>query len=160
MSVIVEYEVEVTATLEQAWMYIAHVNNMPTWDPAVVECVKETPGEIKCGTTFNMLTVFRGQRSSMQYSVKTWSPPTEVIIVGSNYALVSTERITFREGSSPGTVVVGWHAEIKFRLLLAWLASTLRTDILATGPAAQAGMREAFAQGKHLTVPVNGNSGN
>ena len=155
MSVIVQYEVEVPATLEQAWAYIAHFHNMPSWDPAVVECVQETPGDVKCGTTYNMLTVFQGKQSSMQYTVKTWNPTSEVIIVGSNYALVSTERITFREGSSPGTVVVGWHAEVRFRLLLAWLASVLRTDILATGPAAQAGMREAFAKGQHLAAPAS-----
>ena len=120
---------------------------MPTWDPAVVECVQEKPGAVAVGTSFSMLTTFRGQRSRMRYTVTSWKQNEEVVIVGSSFALTSTERIAFRADGSE--TAVSWHATVRFRWLLAWLAPLLRSAILATGPAAQAGMLQAFAAGKH-----------
>jgi len=148
-----------------------HVDNMPSWDPAVVACTREpvgavadkrepdagavtdkeaastSLGPVTLGTTYSMLTVFRGQRSRMRYRVTRWTPSEVVEFVGSSFALTSTERIAFKEG--PGGTRVSWRAVVRFRWLLAWLAPLLRSSILATGPAAQAGMLSAFAAGRH-----------
>ena len=102
---------------------------------------------VTLGTTYSLLTVFRGQRSRMRYRVTRWTPNEEVEIVGSSFALTSTERIAFAEG--PGCTRVSWRAVVRFRWLLAWLAPLLHTSILATGPAAKAGMLAAFASGRH-----------
>lgn len=46
--------------------------------------------------------------------------------------------------------MVTWRAEIRFRLLLRWLACILRSGIEAAAHTARDGMLSAFQDGKHL----------
>lgn len=78
---------------EEVFAYLADFSNTAEWDPGVAEAVKTTEGPVGVGSTFDLVTLFRGRRIPVSYQVAVYEPSSRVVLVGSNQNFQGTDDI-------------------------------------------------------------------
>lgn len=98
---------------DEVFAYLADFSNTAEWDPGVVEAHRTSSGPVGFGSTFDLVTLFRGRRVPVSYEVTAYEPSNRVVLVGRNKSFVGTDDIgVSREGS--GTRVT-WNAEFQMK---------------------------------------------
>ncbi|MDH3729983.1 MAG: SRPBCC family protein [Acidimicrobiia bacterium] len=93
--------------------YLADFSNTAEWDPGVAEATRIDQGPVGPGSTFDLVTLFRGRRVPVTYEMTVYEPSTRVVLVGNNPRFTGTDDI----GVTPegdGTRVA-WNAEFQMK---------------------------------------------
>ena len=142
---LIEREIVVTASVEDAFDYVANFESCEEWDPGVVSSKRDGPGPAGSGTTYSVLVDFNGRSLPMTYEVTAWEPPHRVVLVGTGSTVRGVDEITFSPEPGGGTRI-SYRADIRMRGLLRPITPLLRDRLEALGDAAMTGMLEAFAK--------------
>ena len=78
---------------QEVFDYLANFENTADWDPGVAEAVKTSAGDVGLGSTFDLVTLFRGRRIEVTYEVTVYEPSTRVVLVGKNSRFTGTDDI-------------------------------------------------------------------
>jgi carbon monoxide dehydrogenase subunit G len=109
----VSKSVFIPGTPEEVFTYLADFTNTAEWDPGVAEATKTSEGPVGFGSTFDLVTLFRGRRVPVSYEVTVYEPPSRVVLVGSNKNFTGTDDIGITpEGD--GTRV-SWNANFQIK---------------------------------------------
>jgi carbon monoxide dehydrogenase subunit G len=73
--------------------YLANFENTADWDPGVAEAAKTSAGDVGLGSTFDLVTLFRGRPIEVTYEVTVYEPNTRVVLVGRNSRFTGTDDI-------------------------------------------------------------------
>ena len=135
--------VELARPPEVVAPYLAEFDHLPQWDPATVRVTSRTPGPLAVGTTYEVVSAFRGREIDLRYEVTEYDPPRRIVLRGDSDSVEAIDEITF-EPSGAGTRVT-YVARFSFKNpLVRWLAPlVLRGAFRRLGREAAAGMRDA-----------------
>lgn len=98
---------------DEVFAYLADFSNTAEWDPGVAEASQTSEGPVGPGSTFDLVTLFRGRRVPVTYKVTVYDPPRRVVLVGDNKNFTGTDDIGVApEGN--GTRVA-WNAEFQMK---------------------------------------------
>ena len=96
---------------QEVFDYLANFENTADWDPGVAEAVKTSSGDTGLGSTFDLVTLFRGRRIEVTYEVTVFEPSTRVVLVGKNNRFTGTDDIGVTpEGDGS---LVSWNANFQ-----------------------------------------------
>ena len=102
-------------TKEQLFDFLANFDNIASWDPGCLSSKRVDEGPLKVGSTFDLVTVFKGQESQMTYV-----PPFFPRFCGQK------ARYDFgKEGeraSQGGEGASGWETNIMIQLFISFFA--------------------------------------
>mmetsp|Transcript_191 Transcript_191/g.241 ORF Transcript_191/g.241 Transcript_191/m.241 type:complete len:152 (+) Transcript_191:353-808(+) len=147
--VLLKEVIKVNTTKEKAFKYIAQFANASKWDPGVVKSVQSTPGEVKVGTKYSLVTVWKGKESEMEYEVTDYSPSDRVGLDGKSSLVSAHDVIEFDDSDGSGQTTITYVADIRLKGL-AWLATPfIYKDLLKLGKDALNGMAQAFERKEH-----------
>lgn len=98
---------------DEVFAYLADFSNTAEWDPGVAEATRTNQGPIGPGSTFELVTLFRGRRVPVSYELTVYQPSTRVVLVGRNKNFTGTDDI----GVTPegNATRVAWNAEFQMR---------------------------------------------
>lgn len=98
---------------DEVFAYLADFSNTAEWDPGVAEAIQTSDGTVGLGSTFDLVTLFRGRRVEVSYEVTVYEPPTRVVLVGRNPNFTGTDDIgVTAEGDGAR---VSWNAEFQMQ---------------------------------------------
>lgn len=141
---VIERELVVDASVEEAFDYIANFESCAEWDPGVAAASRQGDGPAGVGTRYDVEVVFNGKRLPMVYEVTEWSRPSRVVLVGTGSTVRGIDTIEFvPEGE--GRTRIRYRADLRLRGLLGPVTPMLRKRFEALGDAAMAGIKVAFA---------------
>lgn len=96
---------------EEVFTYLADFSNTAEWDPGVAAARMTSDGLVGLGSTFDLVTLFRGRRVPVTYEVTVYEPSSRVTLVGRNKNFTGTDAIgVAAEGA--GTRV-SWNAQFQ-----------------------------------------------
>jgi len=101
------------------------------------------------GSTYELVTLFKGKESTMKYTVAHWDALNKVTVTGDSSTVAAEDTITFSDAPTPGHTTIAYSADIRLKGLLSLFTWVVAGDIKALGADAKAGMEKAFAEGKH-----------
>ncbi len=109
--------------VDEVFTYLAAFSNTAEWDPGVAEATITSDGPIGVGSTFDLVTLFRGRRVPVTYELTVHDPSSRVVLVGRNKNFTGTDDIgVVPEGD--GTRVT-WNAEFRMQGLASLLQPLL-----------------------------------
>ena len=106
-------DIQVSASQDEAFAYVAEFANAADWDPGIAEAKKVGDGPVREGTEFEIVALFRGRRQPFHYRVTTFEPSRRLVLFGEGEKARSVDEITF-EPSGPGTRIV-YVADIRLK---------------------------------------------
>ena len=135
--------VEVTRPIEVVFPYLADFQHLTEWDPATVRVASRTPGPLAVGTTYEVVSAFRGREVELRYTVTDYDPPQRIILHGESDSVGAVDEMTF-EPVPDGTRVT-YVARFRFNnRLVGWIAPLmLRGAFKRLGREAAEGIRAA-----------------
>ena len=138
------------STKEEAFRFVSNFNTLSLWDPGCVSSKQTTSGDIKVGTKFDLITVFKGKQSPMQFTCTEYQPPEKVVFSGASSSVTTVDTIYFKDGEKPGTCVIEYYADIRLKGLLWLFTPVVRPSLRNIEKDAETGMKNAFEKGLHL----------
>eukprot|EP00043_Microstomoeca_roanoka_P000774 m.29044 g.29044 ORF g.29044 m.29044 type:complete len:214 (+) comp10497_c0_seq1:163-804(+) len=101
---------------QEVFDYLAHFENIASWDPGCLESKRTDDGPLKVGSTFDLVTVFKGTKSNMQYRIVKLNAPDEVVLEGesSNVRVVDTIKV-MPSPENPSDVLVDYTADLTLK---------------------------------------------
>jgi hypothetical protein len=138
--------VEVDRRVEVAFPYIAEFENLTEWDPSAVSVDGRSPGPLAVGTSYRVVSRFRGREVELRYVVTAYDPPRRIVLAGDSDSVAAVDEITF-EPTGTGTRVT-YVARFRFKKLLVRLVAPLLLGgaFKELGRDAAEGIREAVAR--------------
>lgn len=97
--------------VDYVFAYLADFSNTAEWDPGVAEATQTSEGDVGLGSTFDLVTLFRGRRVPVSYEVTLHEPSTRVVLVGRNKNFTGTDDIGV-EAEGDGSRV-SWNADFQ-----------------------------------------------
>jgi carbon monoxide dehydrogenase subunit G len=97
--------------VDDVFAYLADFSNTAEWDPGVAEATQTSEGAVGLGSTFDLVTLFRGRRVPVSYEVTLHEPSTRVVLVGRNKNFTGTDDIGV-EAEGDGSRV-SWNADFQ-----------------------------------------------
>lgn len=89
----VSKSVSVPKPATEVFAYLADFTNTAEWDPGVVEAKQTSEGPVGLGSTFDLVTLFRGRRVPVTYELTVYEPTSRVVLVGRNKNFTGTDDI-------------------------------------------------------------------
>jgi hypothetical protein len=117
--VLLEFTIQVAASLKPVWDYFSRFEAITEWDPNTKGCkpLKKVPGEI--GSTYEVTTVFNGSESVVEYTATDYKELSKIALNGHNKQITAIDEILFRE-VGPNRTEVTYRADITLNGVL-WL---------------------------------------
>ncbi len=100
---IVKRTVEITASPQAVYAYLADFENAREWDSGTVSCTRVS-GDGGPGTVYRNVSRFAGREITLDYTVELKAEPT-FVIVGHNKTTTSHDTIVVRPGAEGGSAV-------------------------------------------------------
>lgn len=110
---IVRKSVFITRPPEEVFDYLANFETTAEWDPGVVEATKTSDGPVQLGSTFDLVTNFRGRRVPVTYEVTRYEPFDRVVLVGTNQRFTGIDDIGV--SAEGGGTKVSWNANFQMK---------------------------------------------
>ncbi len=146
--ILLEESIEVSASPESAFNYVADFSSTQEWDPGVARASRVGSGQIGVGTEFDVVTVFRGREMPMRYRLIEYDPPSCVVLAGSGKTIAGTDTISFEPLENGGTRV-NYLAELEPKGPLKLAAPFMGKTFEGIGKRAVAGLQSALNAGTH-----------
>ena len=77
----------------EVFEYLANFETTAEWDPGIVTATRTSDGPIGIGSTFDLISDFRGRKIPVTYEISEYDPPSRFVIVGTNKQFVGTDDI-------------------------------------------------------------------
>lgn len=131
-----------SASIEEAFDYAAHFERIEDWDPGVVSSKKATDGPPAVGSAFDLVTVFKGRKSDMTYTITELDQPHRLVLKGEGAMLSAVDTMEFTE-SEVGTQV-SYTADLTFKGIAKIGTLFVRKDLDQLGRDAVDGLKAAL----------------
>lgn len=115
--------VEVSRPPEVVFPYIAEFQNLTDWDPSAVRVRSRSEGPLAVGTSYEVVTEFRGREVDLRYVVTDYDSPRRIVLQGESDSVGAIDEITF-DGTEAGTYVT-YVARFRFNNRLVGLIAPL-----------------------------------
>lgn len=89
---------------EEVFNYLADFSTTEAWDPGIVKAEKTSDGPVGVGSTFHLVSNFRGREVPVTYEITEYEPISRFVIVGTNKNFTGTDEIVISP-SGEGTRV-------------------------------------------------------
>ncbi len=87
--------VRISRPPQEVFDYLANFETTAEWDPGIVEATKTSSGPVGVGSTFDLISDFRGRKIPVAYQMTEYEPPTRFVIVGQNKQFTGIDEIHF-----------------------------------------------------------------
>jgi carbon monoxide dehydrogenase subunit G len=137
----VDREIEVDRPAAEVFERLTRIEDLPRWQPAIVEAELTSPGPIAVGSTIRLVAVAGGQRTEAIGSITEFTRPGVIGLT----AKAGPADITARVVVTPLTNAscrVSLGTSIKLGGMLRFVEGIARTRIEAEAPAAAAAVKE------------------
>ena len=139
--VLLSYTIQVRAKLQEVWEYFSKFENIKEWDPNVRKAtVRNSPPEL-LGTTYDLVTVFKGNESEIVYTLVEYEPKRRITVKGKNSMITAIDDISFREVNE-GITEIHYEAEISLNHILCCCTCFIRKDLERLAELTEQGMKE------------------
>jgi carbon monoxide dehydrogenase subunit G len=145
----IEEQVEIPVPLAQAFAYYAEYAHIQDWDPGVASSTKLTPGPLRPGDRYDVVSIFMGRKLPMTYEVESVDAPHRVVLRGTSATGVALDDIRFA-AKDAHTTVITWGLELKLGGLGRLGEPFLQPVLRRLGREAMRGIRESAARGQPL----------
>ena len=98
---------------EEVFDYLADFANTAEWDPGVASAIRTSTGPIGRGSTFHLVTLFRGRRVEVDYEITEYRPSDRVVLVGRNPRFRGIDEIGVSPDGSGSRV--DWTVDFQMR---------------------------------------------
>jgi dehydrogenase/reductase SDR family member 12 len=149
----VEERVEIAVPRAAAFAYYAEYANIQDWDPGVDKSTKLTPGPLRVGDRYDVVSLFLGRRLPMVYEVVVLEAPQRVVLRGQGGTGVAVDDIRF-DAKDDVTTVITWQLRLELSGLNRLAAPLLKPFVQRLGREAMGGIRTSAAQGLPLRTAV------
>lgn len=134
--------ITVSTPIEAAFDYVAEFDNIEDWDPGVVKATKTSNSPANVGTSFDLVTTFKGRESDMTYTITTLDKPHRLVLAGEGDILSAVDSLAFSE-TATGTEI-RYTADLTFKGLAKIGTLLVRKDLNQLGRDAVNGLKTAL----------------
>lgn len=127
--------------IDDAFEYLARFSTTAEWDPGVVTAEDLTPGALRVGSAFQVVSAMGPARVPLRYEIVTLERPVRVVLRAENWAVTSTDTITF-DTTGAGTEIT-YHADLRPRGVTRLASPLLSLAFRRIGDRAATGLRDA-----------------
>jgi len=138
-------EAIINGSVEEVFDALADFSLSEQWDPGVVTAQREQEGEIAVGSSFALVTDFKGKQSEMRYEITELQRPNRIVLRGAG-DLVSAVDTMVLSPAGNGQVKVAYTADLSLKGLMRPFVIFLRSSFNQLGENAMAGMEKYFNQ--------------
>ncbi len=78
---------------DEVFDYLANFETTAEWDPGIVDATKTSEGPVGVGSTFDLVSDFRGRKIPVTYEMTRYEPHRRFVIVGRNKQFTGTDDI-------------------------------------------------------------------
>eukprot|EP00048_Salpingoeca_helianthica_P014465 m.221829 g.221829 ORF g.221829 m.221829 type:complete len:157 (-) comp15895_c0_seq1:41-511(-) len=112
---VIEDTADINKSIAETFAFVADFANIQDWDPGVKSSKRSesTQGPLGVGTSFDLVTVFKGNESKMTYTITEYNPPHLVVLEGNSDTVHALDTIRFTAPDATHT-----HIEYKADLTL------------------------------------------
>ncbi len=139
----VERTLQVTASPEAAFDYVADFSRAQEWDPGIPSARRLDDGEIGVGSRFELVSRFGSTEQTIVYELTEYDRPETVTFVGDGKNFRGTDTISFSPAEDGGTRVT-YVADLGLKGLAALAVPFLRGRLDEMSDAAVAGLQVAL----------------
>lgn len=139
----VERALQVAASPEAAFDYVADFSRAQEWDPGIPSARRLDDGEIGVGSRFELVSRFGSTEQTIVYELTEYERPETVTFVGEGKNFHGTDTISFSPSEDGGTRVT-YVADLGLKGLAALAVPFLRGRLDEMSDAAVAGLQVAL----------------
>ena len=139
----VERTLQVAATPEAAFDFVADFSRAQEWDPGIPSARRLDDGEIGRGSRFELVSRFGSTKQTIVYELTEYDRPNRVTLVGDGKNIHGTDTISFAPADGGGTRVT-YVADLGLRGLASLAVPFLRGRLDEMSDAAVAGLQAAL----------------
>lgn len=139
----VERTLDVAASPEAAFDYVADFSRAQEWDPGIPSARRLDDGPIGIGSRFELLSRFGNTEQLIAYEVTGFDPPSSVTFVGDGKNFNGTDTISFAPNEAGGTRVT-YVADLGLKGVAALVLPFIRGRLDAMSDDAVAGLKAAL----------------
>jgi len=150
--VFIEERVEIRVPLEVAFAYYAEYAHIQDWDPGVASSVKTTPGPLRQGDRYDVVSRFFGRKLPMTYEVVSVAAPHRVVLRGTSASGLALDDIRFT-AIDASTTAITWGLEFTPSGLGRLGEPLLKPMLRRLGRESMRGIRESAARGLLREAP-------
>jgi carbon monoxide dehydrogenase subunit G len=133
-----------SASVDQAFAYLAQFDNTVRWDPGVVSARALGDGPPARGSRFSLTLRLGGGNEDLAYEITEYDPPRRVVLIADGSRFVSHDEISVA-ASGAGSEVT-YRAELALKGLMKIGAPFAGRALRKAGDAAVAGLARELAQ--------------
>ena len=112
----VERNITVTATIKEAFDFVADFRNLPKWNPNDESVELLTEGPLRLGSEFRIATSINDRKMILNYIIAEWGPPLRATYVTESKLFNATDYINF-SANQFGTELT-YSADFEFKGIL------------------------------------------
>ena len=133
--------IEVTASPNDAFDYVADFANSAEWDPGVESAERVGSGPIGVGSEYRLVVTFRKTRLPMTYRCTEYESPRRVVLEGEGSTIHALDEIVVEPSPSGSGSRITYTADLSMKGVLKAAEPFLRGAFDAMGERALAGMK-------------------
>ena len=137
----VDREIEVARPAVEVFDRLTQIENLPRWQPAIVEAELTSPGPMGAGSTVRVVAVAAGQRTEATGTITEFSRPEVIALSASTGPADVTARVVIAS-LTPTSCRLSLETTIKLGGMLRFVEGMARSRIEAEAPAAAAAVKE------------------
>jgi uncharacterized protein YndB with AHSA1/START domain len=137
----VEREVDVERSADEVFERLTRIEDLPRWQPAIVEARLTSPGPIGAGSTIRIVAAATGQRVEATGTVTEFDAPRRAALTADAGPAQITARVDVAP-MSPTSCRVAIATTIALGGMLRFVEGMARSRIEAEAPAAAAAVKE------------------
>jgi uncharacterized protein YndB with AHSA1/START domain len=137
----VDREIEVARPAAEVFDRLTQIENLPRWQPAIVEAALTSTGPMGAGSTVRVVAEAGGQRTEATGTVTEFSRPEVIALSASTGPADMTARVVIT-ALTPMSCRLALETTIKLGGMLRFVEGMARSRIEAEAPAAAAAVKE------------------
>ena len=130
--------IDVPATPDAAFAYLADFANTKEWDPSIVEAERLDGDVLGVGSRFRLVVAFFGRRIELEYAIERHESPNLLVLVGKGKSVQSRDTITI-EANGDGSRVT-YDAQLRLKGPMRLLDKGLQLQFATMSEKAVAGL--------------------
>lgn len=134
-------EIDVARPASEVFERLTQIENLPRWQPAIVEAALTSPGPMAVGSTVRIVAVAGGQRTEAIGTVTEFSRP-ELIALNASAGPADVAARVVISPLTPTSCRLALGTTIKLGGMLRFVEGMARSRIEAEAPAAAAAVKE------------------
>jgi len=153
----------VKGKLLDVFRFMGNFANSVRWDPGVKSAVRNELGKLGQGSSFTLVTVFKGKESLMTYEVTKWEPPVgngktaTVELKGEGATIYAYDTILLSEAGD--SVKIDYKAELTLKSFRRPFIGMVSKALDQLGRDAMTGIENFYKYGSKAGTAVESGSG-